>query len=147
MATGSPKGLISKQWHLSSLSRQDAPVQINLPTDRDELSVQADIAVVLRFEVAMKRPGHGLLKRMIRLVETAHTDIVVDGKARRALLLHCGAEYHIALQILQSPHLDRSTTYAAEWLGISMPGCLPMRIQVSAVGIPERLTSFWGHTS
>ena len=98
-----------------------------------EVFVQADTAVVLRFEVAMKRPGHGLLKRMMRLMEADHENIVVHGKSRRVLLLQSGAEYHIALQILKSPHLDSSTEHAAEWLSISMPGCLPLRIQVGTV--------------
>ena len=109
-------------------SRQDAPAC--MLTDKWS-SAQADIAILLRLEAAMKRPDHGLLKRMIRLTEIDHEDLVVDGKARRVLSLQSGAEYHIALQILTRSREDSSRAYAAEWLSISMPGSLPLRIQVT----------------
>lgn len=95
--------------------------------------VQADIAVLVKMEVTMKRPAHGLLNRMLRLVEVDHEDMLVHGNARRVLSLESGAEYHIGLQILKSPHLDSGTECAADWLSISMPGCLPLRFQVNTV--------------
>ena len=101
---------------------------------RDTSSVvQADIAVLLKLEVAIKRPTHGLLKRMLRLMEVDHEDMIVHGKARRVLSLQSGVEYHIGLKILNSPHLDSGTECAAEWLSISMPGSLPLRFQVNTV--------------
>lgn len=94
--------------------------------------MQAEFAVLLKIEAAMKRPGHGLLKRMMRLVEVDHEDIMIAGTARRVLSLQYAAEYHVALQILKSPSLGSSAACAAEWLSISMPGCLPLHFQVGA---------------
>ncbi len=105
------------------------------------------MAVLLRFEVAMKRPGDGLLKRMLRLMEVDHKYALVQGKPTRVLSLQYGAEYHIGLQILKSPLLNSSTECAAEWLSISMPGCLPLRFQVETVDHPGTVDIIISHPS
>ena len=94
------------------------------------LNVQADYAILVKLEAAMKRPEQGLLKRMMRLTEVDYQDMVVDGCMRRVLSLKVGTEYHVALQILRSPSSAGCTVFAAEWLSISMPGCLPLHFQV-----------------
>ena len=94
------------------------------------LNVQADYAILVKLEAAMKRPEQGLLKRMMRLTEVDYQDMVVDGGMRRVLSLKLGTEYHVALQILRSPSSGGCTVCAADWLSISMPGCLPLHFQV-----------------
>ena len=114
---------------------------------KTDFAVQAAVAVLLKYEVAMKRPGHGLLKRMLRLMEVNHEYAVVQGKTTRVLSLQYGAEYHIGLQILRSPLLNSSTECAAEWLSISMPGCLPLRFQVDTFDHHRTFEVNVSHTS
>lgn len=87
----------------------------------------------------MKRPGHGLLKRMLRLMEVDLEYATIQDRSMKVLSLQYGAEYHIGLQILKSPLFNSSTECAAEWLSISMPGCLPLRFQVRCLDVPRTI--------
>ena len=93
-------------------------------------SMQANIGVLVRFGEVMPRPKEGLLKRMLRIQKVGL--VSTDDGAPPALLLHFGAAYHIALQVLQSPNKQISNmTYQINWVRITARGWEATELQVS----------------
>ncbi len=93
------------------------------------LSLQAEICVLVKFGELMPRPKEGLLKRMLRIVEVEL--VCADEGTHPALLLRSGAEYHIAMQLLQSPRTKlANVTYQINWVRMAAQGREASELQV-----------------